>query len=198
MSLPSIVPQIEDYVKDWYLKKVPQWRTFHNLHHTSEVVQKCTQLARHYALGNEEYFALHTAAWFHDTGFSRGDMSHELFSTTIAEAFLSSYEIENNILAMIRELILATKLPNNPGSLSQQILCDCDLHHLGSVNYPEWSSLLRNEIEHQKGTNYTDELWNNENILFFESHHYFTDFARTQWGAQKQKNLSRLLEIHDR
>jgi predicted metal-dependent HD superfamily phosphohydrolase len=198
MSLHSIVPQVEAYVKGWYLTKIPRWRTFHNLTHTSEVVQKCNQLARHYAVGNEEYFALLTAAWFHDTGFSRGDLSHELFSTTIAEAFLSSYEIKKNTLAMIHELILATKLPSSPTSLCQQILCDCDLHHLGSANYAEWSSLLRNEVEHQNGTHYSDERWNNENISFFESHHYFTDFARTQWGAQKQKNLSQLREICNR
>jgi predicted metal-dependent HD superfamily phosphohydrolase len=198
MSLPSIVSQVEAYVKDWYLTKVPRWRTFHNITHTSEVVQKCEQLANHYAVENEEYFALLTAAWFHDTGFSQGDLNHELQSATIAEAFLSSYEIDNNILVMIRELILATKVPTNPNSLCQQILCDCDLHHLGSANYAEWSLLLKNEVEKQKGTPYSDESWNTENIFFFRSHHYYTDFATNQWGPQKQKNLSKLLEIYDR
>jgi len=198
MSLASIVPQIEAYVKDWYLTKVPQWRTFHSIHHTTEVVQKCIQLASHYEIENEEYFALLTAAWFHDTGFSKGDLSHESRSITIAEAFLSSFQIENNILTMIRELILATKLPTHPNSLCQQILCDCDLHHLGSTNYATWSSLLKNEVEKQKAINYSDERWNTENILFFRSHNYFTDFATTQWGPQKQKNLFQLLERFDR
>ena len=181
MSLPSIVPQVEAFVKDWYLTKVPRWRTFHNLTHTSEVGHKCEELANHYAVESEEYFA-------------QGDLNHELLSGTIAEGFLSSYEIENNILVMIRELILATKVPTNPTTLYQQILCDCDLHHLGSANYAEWSSLLKREFENQRGTTYSDERWNNENIMFFKSHHYYTEFARTQWGAQKQKNLSQLLE----
>ncbi len=198
MSLPSIVFRIEAYVKDWYLTKVPRWRTFHNLTHTSEVVQSCKQLANHYAIENEDYFALVTAAWFHDTGFSQGDLNHELHSATIAEGFLSSYEIENNILVMIRELILATKVPTSPNSLHQQILCDCDLQHLGSANYAEWSLLLKKEVERQKGTPYSDESWNNENIKFFKSHHFYTDFARDQWGPQKQKNLSQLLELYDR
>jgi len=145
-----------------------------------------------------EYFALLAAAWFHDVGFSQGDLDHELYSANLAVAFLSTHGIDKYILSMVSQLILATKLPARPDSLPQQILCDCDLHHLGFHNYPTWSSRLKTEVERQKGIHFSDESWTSENIQFFESHHFFTDFARARWGIQKEKNLSQLREVYSR
>src|SRR5690242_12124404 len=148
MSLPGILSKVKEHVKSWYSAQVPHWRTFHNLDHTTQVVQKCRQFASHYRLEDVEYFALLAAAWFHDVGFSEGDLDHELYSANLAVAFLSSHSIDKYILAMVSQLILATKLPANPTSLSQEILCDCDLHHLGFQNYPTWSSRLKTEVEY--------------------------------------------------
>lgn len=198
MSLPGILSKVKDYVKSWYSAQVPQWRTFHNLDHTSQVVSKCRQLASYYALEEVEYFALLAAAWFHDAGFSSGDLDHEMASANIAVAFLSAQNIDKYIVAMVRQLILATKLPSKPESLTQEILCDCDLHHIGFQNYPTWSSRLKNEVEHQKGIQLSDERWKIANIEFFESHVFYTDFARARWGLQKEKNLSLLREIQVR
>lgn len=73
---------------------------------------------------------------------------------------------------------MATKLPSNPTNILEKIICDADLHHLSSENYFTRSELLKNEIERTKHVTIPVSTWNNENILFFLKHRYFTKQAR--------------------
>jgi len=195
MTLFELLVPVEEYVRELYRAKVPSWRTFHNFHHTSEVVRHSRQLANHYGLNESESFALLAASWFHDTGFSLGNKDHEKNSSEIAKAFLVPYHIDKVTLASIRDIIMATKLPANPKTISQQILCDCDLQHLSSSDYEKWSEALRFEFEHQNGERFSDERWNEENIAFLSSHEYFTEYARQNWNHLKNINLLKIQSV---
>ena len=197
MPLFELLVLVEEHVRELYRAKIPLWRTFHNFHHTSEVVRHSRQLADHYGLNGSESFALLAASWFHDTGFSLGNKDHEQNSSEIAKAFLMPYRIDEVILGSIRDIIMATKLPANPKTISQKILCDCDLQHLASTEYSNWSEALRLELEHQNREPFTDEGWNEENIAFLASHEYFTDYARKNWSPLKSINLLRIQSALD-
>lgn len=194
MSHSQILQQAEAFVKELYRIRVPLWRTYHNFRHTQEVVNQCQRMASFYSLGEFDSFSLLAAAWFHDTGFSKGNNDHELKSVEIAFAFLTPFHPGHDVLNAIDGLIMTTRLPSHPTTFCQQILCDADLHHLGLSNYDEWSSLLRSEIEHQSGSTYTEEEWRKENIEFFSSHHFFTEYGRTNWNSGKESNLFLLKE----
>ena len=195
MFSPQILRQAETFVRELYYSRVPRWRTFHNFKHTLDVVKQSENVASFYSLDSVEFVELILAAWFHDTGFSKSDTDHEWHSCDIAHAFLNSFRFDHDVMAGIKKLIMATKMPSHPTNLLEGILCDCDLHHLGSKDYADWSLLLKSEMEHQKNITYSENAWNNENILFFTSHRFFTEYAKANWEEQKQKNLTSLEAI---
>ena len=136
---------------------------------------------------------LFTAAWFHDSGYVHGHINHEEESTKIASRFLNDLNVNPKFVIQIHALILATKLPATPANPLQEMLCDADMHHLGSKDYLKWSNQLYTEIQVQKGTPIDEVAWIKENISFFKTHHYFTEYAITYWENQKQLNLQALI-----
>jgi predicted metal-dependent HD superfamily phosphohydrolase len=197
MSHLTILSQAENHVRKLYTSKLPSWRTFHGIRHTEEVVRYAQDLARFYDLDEEENMILLVAAWFHDTGYCFGDDHHERESVRLANAFTFRLQIGNAVSERIADLILATRFPPSPATLMEQILCDCDLHHLASFDYQDWSTQLKTELEHQNNQKYSADKWNGDNIEFFRNHQYFTDYAKMYWEEQKESNLSSLLAIYN-
>ena len=87
-------------------------------------------------------------------------------------------------LAEIKEMILATKMPQNPKNLIEQICCDADLGSLGSANFFTISEKLREEWKKPKDIN-----WLKTQQDFLKSQRYFTKAARLLRDEGKAKNL---------
>jgi predicted metal-dependent HD superfamily phosphohydrolase len=171
---------------------LPKTFLYHNLHHTLNVVEKCYELGKSYCLKDVEMETLLLAAWFHDTGYCLNAINHEDESVKIAFIFLNEFGVTTDYRSKVESLILVTKPSAKPTTLAEEILCDADMHHLGSEDYFKWSRLLKQELELKIGRQLSEEEWNLENISFFKSHHYFTDYARSHWETQKLKNLAQL------
>ena len=61
---------------------------------------------------------------------------------------------------------MATKMPQRPKNLLQQIICDADLDYLGRNDFFILSEKLHKEfIEYKIACN--DEEWKNQGLLFF-------------------------------
>jgi hypothetical protein len=71
-------------------------------------------------------------------------------------------------------------------------MCDADLHHLSTDGYAEKSELLRQEISLLTGEKVSKRKWLQGNKLFYEKHHYFTEYGRTVLEPRKQANLQRI------
>jgi predicted metal-dependent HD superfamily phosphohydrolase len=190
----ELLRRVENFVTYFLQEKLPPTRFFHNIDHTKQVVVQSQFLASHYPIPDSDLHALALAAWFHDTGYYKGNIGHEEESVNIASAFLRDYELSPNFLANIKGLIMATKIPAKPRTLLQKILCDADMYHLGSPEYEMKSILLKEEFEAITGSTMSDIDWTRKNMSFFRVHHYFTDIARQLWDRQKQKNLFWLLD----
>lgn len=180
------------YVTRLFSNYLPKTFLYHNLHHTLHVVEKCYELGKSYHLKYVDMETLLLAAWFHDTGYCLNAINHEEESVKIAFIFLNDFEVTTDYRSKVESLILVTKPSSKPTTLVEEILCDADLHHLGSEDYFKWCTLLKQEIEIRFGRQLSDKEWELENISFFNSHHYFTDYAKTHWGTQKLKNLVQL------
>lgn len=167
---------------------------FHTISHTQAVVKASDKIAQHYQLEPEDKLALALAAWFHDTGFSKGSAeNHEAESQRIVTAFLTERNVEKNIIDKVTQCIEATKFPTTPYSLIEKILCDADLYHLGTADFDEETKLLRQELN-ITGTNpISKSEWRKININFLRSHNYFTDYCKTKLEPVKQKHLKELL-----
>ena len=87
---------------------------FHNLIHTHEVVANVRHISTQLKLTNREQLILEIAAWFHDTGFSKTYEGHEDVSKELAWEYLTTQDVDKQILQDVLGCIEATKMPQNP------------------------------------------------------------------------------------
>ncbi|PWK78261.1 putative metal-dependent HD superfamily phosphohydrolase [Mucilaginibacter oryzae] len=194
MKFQPLLEQVKQYVISYFDLHHDPDLVYHNLRHTKDVVAAATQIANHYQLSDEDFFAVVSAAWFHDTGYFTDKTDHEAKSAGLAGHFLKQHKVEQPVIDKVNGCIQATRMPQNPTDLLQQILCDADLFHLGTDDFKEKSKLLRKEMEAFKKTEIDKDQWRTYNIEFLQGHDYYTDYCRLLLNDQKQKNLQKLVE----
>lgn len=188
-----IIDAARDYILAQYQEHPRPNLVYHNLIHTQHVVQAAGQIAAHYRLQDDELLAVYVAAWFHDAGYLLGEGKvHEENGAKEAILFLQQQQVPENVQTMVQGAIMATKMPQSPHNLVEQIVCDADLSHLGSKEFPERNKLLRHEVELTYQMEIPPIKWLNNNIAFLTSHHYWTDYAQTLFKQQKEENLAKL------
>ena len=164
---------------------------YHNIDHTLDVIVQAEQIALSEGVSSsKDILLLKTAALFHDTGFLYVYTGHEEKSCEIAKEKLNSHFSKTD-LAIICGMIMATKVPQKPGSLLQQIICDADLDYLGRNDFKVLSNLLKNEFL-DFGIVKNENEWEKKQLAFFESHHYFTRTSRQKRSPRKLKHLRKL------
>ena len=90
-------------------------------------------------------------------------------------------------------MIMATKIPQTPNTLLEQIICDADLDYLGRNDFEPISRNLYKEFIVFKIIP-EDIIWDHIQIKFFESHHYFTGTSVSKRNKKKLKHLNILKE----
>lgn len=181
------------YVTELFQKSVDPKFTFHNLHHTQQVVAAASEIAAHYNLNEEDRDVLLLAAWFHDTGFRSGHPEeHERESIQVATEFLNQHGAGADRIQRVSSCIQATRMPQSPLSQVEKIMCDADLYHLGSGDFKKMNGQLRLEQEAYFGKPISKREWRQRNIEFLESHQYFTDYCQAKLEPQKQQWIREL------
>jgi len=168
---------------------------FHNLEHTQEVVANVRHIGAQLHLSNEELLILDTAAWFHDTGFSKTYKGHEDASKELAREFLVAHTIEGNILQAILGCIEATKMPQNPQTELERVICDSDLYHIATPDFFYKKLLLRREWEVFCDIHVSDFEWHKLNLDFLKNHAFWTSYAKEHLENGKSKNLTKVEKI---
>ena len=190
----KILHDANEYVTAIFNEKIEDRFAFHNLDHTHFVLKACREIAHAYALAADELLILELAAYFHDSGYSGNDLSdHEKTSAEIAAGFLQMYQVPEETIAHVTACIQATRMPQQPHTLTEQILCDADLFHLGTDQFPEKTKLLRREYVEACGQQISKSEWRKRNIKFLQEHEYFTSYCRQKLNQKKQENLQKLL-----
>ena len=192
MNYHQLQQEVETYVVNYFNDHHNANLVYHNLTHTKGVVQAAVQIANHYQLKDDDFFVVYTSAWFHDTGYFIETLKHEEKGAEHAVTFLESHHVDQKIIDAVKSAILATRLPQNPSNLNEQILCDADLFHLGSDDFNERSKLLHKEVEQLCGKEISKRNWRLRDIEFLEKHEYHTDYCRLLLEEQKTKNIAKL------
>ena len=188
-----ILSAAQDFVSDLFLNKVDKTIRFHTLQHTQEVVAGSEKMADYYHLEDEDRFALLLAAWFHDTGYSSGKaIGHENVSNDLATKFLNEHQVSQQVINKVIGCIGATRLPQTPHNLIEQIICDADLFHLGTSDFKEKNKLLREELNDFGNLGLSKKDWRTKNIEFLTKHNYFTSYAKENLDPLKQVYLQEL------
>ena len=188
----DLLPEVEAYVEHYIRERVGERYVYHNFQHTYAVVEAAEELMRSYELAEEEKLVVQLAAWFHDTGYAEGWEDHELRGAQLAEAFLREHGAREELLRDVRMAILATRMPQHPQTLVEQIVADADLSHLGQASYWDRCGRIRQEFALTRGMMMSDQEWIDFELGFLLSHEYNTEAARELYGKRKSKHLRQL------
>lgn len=194
MNYLELSDQVRAHAASLFHTKKDNRLIYHNLLHTEQVVKSVVKIANHYQLSDQDFFVVNTAAWFHDTGYLTSFEHHEARGAESAEKFLTEKGVSPEVVEQVVNCILATKMPQHPVSLLEQIICDADLFHLGGDNFKERNKLMRKEAEACMGKEISKNEWRLNTIALFESHHYHTEYCQDLLTAKKELNLQELKE----
>jgi len=166
---------------------------YHNIAHTLDVLEQAEVIAiQEKVTDKHDVLLLKTAAIFHDSGFLFVYKNHEEKGCEIASESLKNVFSEEDI-KKVCGMIMATKIPQTPNTLLEQIICDADLDYLGRNDFEPISRNLYKEFIFFKIIP-EDIIWDHIQIKFFESHHYFTGTSITKRNEMKLKHLNILKE----
>lgn len=194
--MDNLISKTEKFVVHLLNNKLDNKFVYHNLAHTQRVVEKAKELAELAQISEIEKTHLILSAWLHDTGFTEKIENHEDESVKIATAFLTEQGYSNNDIEAVCNLILATKIDNEPKNELEKIIRDADCAHIGSKNYLDVAELLRKEWELTSNKTITEAKWLEESINFLSTQHrFYSNVASSNWDKGKGKNLSQLLKM---
>ena len=192
ISETQYLSAVEGYVTPYFKEHILEKYVYHDLSHTKDVVWGVCRIGEAYHLGKEDMMVLQIAAWFHDLGYDKGPENHELRGAKLADAFLHENQFLLDRCKDIKNCILATKFPQKPEGLLQQIICDSDLSHLGEKSYWLKSSLVRHEMVITQNLVMTELEWVEFELNFMISHRYHTNVARELFERRKFKHILQL------
>ena len=198
MHYDEKLKQIADYVKLFFIQHDDTRLFYHNIEHTRDMAERATEIAAHYSLDEHDRFIVAASAWFHDVGYLVTEPQlHEIKGAEVAEEYLKSANIREEDILAIRQCILSTKMPQNPHTQLEKIICDADLYHLGKSDFWERSKMLRREMEALTQQEVSGAEWRKKTIALLEAHHYHTDYCRELLGPTKSLNLEELKKKHE-
>jgi len=187
-----LLKKVKVYVHDFFRQHINEAYVYHDVRHTRDVVEAVQKITGFYKLTDADHFIIVAAAWFHDLGYFIDHAHHEEKGADLAAKFLADEHVSEEIIQKIRSCIMATKLPQQPHDLAEEIICDADLFHFGTDNFSKRTKLLLTEYNnlHDKPISKTE--WRDKNIAVMEVHHYFTDYGLLYLTRTKEKNIHRL------
>lgn len=171
--------------------ELPPFLHYHNSEHTKDVIASAEQLARTEKITGDDLTILKTAALFHDSGFLETYSDHEEISCEMAMKWLPEYGFRKEETDRVCQLIMATKLPQQPKDKLGEILCDADLYYMGTDRYFVGAEKLYKEL-HEAGLVKNREEWSNEELKFVENHKYFTPTAKHKLDARLKQTAGQL------
>ncbi|GIV99747.1 HD domain-containing protein [Roseiflexus sp.] len=175
--------------------ELPETITYHSIQHTrDDVAPAAERLAHAEGVNGEDLLLLRTAAYFHDLGFVVRREEHEQAGAEIAAQVLPAFGYTPVQIEKICRMIMATRIPQSPATLPEQILADADLDTLGSEHFWQHSEKLRAENEAFDGP-MSDVQWYTTQVTFIENHRYWTATARALREPRKQEHLRQLRKL---
>ncbi|MEZ4941601.1 MAG: DUF5706 domain-containing protein [Saprospiraceae bacterium] len=189
----SLLKETEAFVQAYFAENVPDKFVFHDFEHTVQTVAAVKAIAEGCQIDEHDIQLLQLATWFHDTGYAQGPNDHEERSCNIAERFLRG-KIADKDLQLVLNCIRVTKVPQQPTTLLEQIICDADLSHLGMDIYWDRTGKLRQEFVLTRDQIMSDQEWIDFELNFMLGHEYHTAVAKEMLNKRKAKHIQRLLK----
>jgi HD superfamily phosphodiesterase len=176
------------------LKQLDPRLSYHNIHHTLDVVDQVERIAMEENIEAErEIFLLKLAALYHDSGFLHTYDGHEEMSCRIFLKDVASFNLTKEEVKHIEALIMVTKISSEPTTLAEMIIRDADLDYLGRSDFHETAELLKKEL-FQFGFIHSESDWNSRQLAFLKDQHYYSTSSQRLREPVKQDNYLKLLK----
>lgn len=189
----EVLSQIQVFVELTFMEYPVPELCYHTLDHTREVVKRCDEIATHLGIDEHDHQLLLAAAWFHDIGHLFGSQEgHEERSASLMFQFVDG-KISQTDAQKIEQLILATLYPPHPQTISEEIICDADMYHLGTLQFRQTNQQVHREMENRAGHSIPN--WNQRSLNLLQHHHFFTLYCKQLLEAGKKQNIRYLQEL---
>lgn len=196
MELNHKIYDSAEYVRKLFLQHWTKELVYHKIQHTQTTVNRAVEIAGHYSLNEVQLFIVTISAWFHDTGHLFGSTElHEEKSASIMREYFKNKEVDQTINNSIESCILSTKLPQSPKNLMEEIICDADLYHLGTEEFPKNDELVKKELELRNKISIDSKEWIKHTLYFLLNHKYFTAYCQQHLNEGKANNIELLHKL---
>ena len=184
-AYPDLCHKILSELKE----KLSDHLTYHRYEHTIDVCNVCNHYIDYYMIADHVAELIRIAAAGHDYGYLFTPKEHEERSIVELRPLLKDYS--DTQISLIDGMIRATKVPQQPTNLYEEILADADLDYLGRDDYDKLSGGLHKEFLHF-GVVKNDLDWLEIQIKFLENHKFHTDWAKMHRSDSKQRVIQKL------
>jgi uncharacterized protein len=179
------------FVKELIHNSVAATYAYHNFNHTMYVYDKAIEIAAYEKCSDADMRLLKAAALWHDTGYINIYYGHEEESCVQAKKYLPDFGFTKDEIYVICGMIMATKIPQTPHNLLEQIIADADLEYLGTGEAEKQANQLFQELQ-MLNPYLHEELWNRTQIFFLDHHHFFTNYCKQHKDPLKLQYLNGL------
>ncbi|NNK89917.1 MAG: HD domain-containing protein [Saprospiraceae bacterium] len=168
--------------------------SYHGIHHTMDVLKTVNFYIRLNKLPRKEAQLLRIAALYHDIGFIETYKEHEKIGVGILKRHMLEFGCDMKDFKILEGLIMSTKVPQNPKTKLERILCDADLFYLGGRKYYPISETLFEELKNFKIIT-SEEQWNKIQVSFLSSHDYHTRYAKKNLREGKNRRIEEISKL---
>lgn len=186
----------EKFILGYLKDKLKKDLSYHGVHHTLDVLECATEIARAENLDDKNVKLLRIAACLHDVGFVKTYQGHEEVGCKMANDFLSRFGFSEEEIKIVCGMINATKIPQQPNSPAEKILADADLDYLGRDDFYSIGNTLFEEFKIYHIVK-DEKEWNRYQLKFLNAHHYHTDFSLQNRESKKQQHGLEIKQLVD-
>ncbi|MBJ7429522.1 MAG: HD domain-containing protein [Bacteroidia bacterium] len=180
-----------DFIINKIKTELPGNLYYHSYNHVMDVLQAAIQLGEMENLSEYDLTLLKTAVLFHDSGFIKQNNEHEAIGCEIAKESLPNFNYSTEQIETICGMIMATKIPQTPNNLLEQIICDADLDYLGRDDFWVIGNHLFMELK-MYGVLKNENDWNLLQLKFLTKHNYFTKSAIMLRQEKKNDHIEKI------
>ncbi len=181
----------KQHILDFLRLKLPSTLYYHSYNHVLDVLNATELYLEREGVAQGDAELLRIAALFHDSGFTIDSKEHEKLGCELARMKLPDFGFDKEEIERICAMIMATKYPQTPHNLLEEIICDADLDYLGRDDFFEIGGELLKELN-KSGRFKTEKDWNQFQEKFLSSHRYFTESARMLRQTKKLEHLEKI------
>ncbi len=189
-------PQFENaekFIFNRLKKELASTLIYHGPHHTPDVMNAAMKIAETENITGEDLNLLRIAVVFHDAGFIYVYKDHEEKACEMAKDILPLFDFPEKQIEIICGMIRATKIPQEPTNILEEIIGDADLDYLGRDDVYPIAQTLFDELKVH--ANLRDEkMWDDIQIGFLQKHQYHTAYSKKNRMPNKQQYLQELIK----